>query len=239
MVECEYCGAAFDDEEAHLEHLGAEHAGELGPIDERRVAAATEGESDGVPVAGLLSGVAALVVLVVAIWFFFLSGSGSAGEQATGLEDDPLNERGDDEWISQVETFEDNGRQHVARGETNYERIPPLSGDHWGGAISAGFYEEMPELPPLVHSLEHGAVVIYYDEANLTDESEASLRAWAGQKDGRWQSIIVAPNPNEDPRGDYVLTAWTHQLVLEDYDAEAVYAFASEYLGRGPENPVR
>ena len=81
--------------------------------------------------------------------------------------------------------------------------------------------------------------MIYYDEANLTEESEASLRAWAGQKDGRWQSIIVAPNPNDDPRGDYVLTAWTHRLVLQDYDAEAVYAFASEYLGRGPENPVR
>ena len=154
------------------------------------------------------------------------------------MEDEPLPNRGDDQWISQVETFESQGREHRS-GDIDYDRVPPLSGPHWSDWESAGFYTETPRLEGLVHSLEHGAVVIYYDEANLTNESEASLRAWAANKDGQWQSVIVAPNPNEDPRGDYVLTAWTHRLVLEDYDAEAVQAFAAEYLGRGPENPVR
>lgn len=242
MVECEYCGAAFEDEEAHLEHLGEEHAEELGAIDRRRVESATNEENGGLPVVGLLSGVAVLVVLVVAIWFFFLSGGGGVegvDAEPTGIEDDPLQDSGDEQWISQVETFEDKGREHVARGETNYERIPPLSGDHWGRAVEAGFYTETPELPRLVHTIEHGAVVIYYDEAALNDSAEASLRAWANNKDGTWQSIVVVPNPNDDPRGDYVLTAWTHRLTLDSYNAEAVYAFASEYLGRGPENPVR
>ena len=241
MVECEYCGAAFDDEAAHLEHLGEEHAEELGAIDRRRVEAATDDEDGGLPVVGLLSGVTVLVVLVVAIWFFFLSGgSGVEGVDAepTGLEDDPLENRGAEEWISQVETFEDQGRQHRS-GSIDYERVPPLSGPHSSNWVDAGFYTETPRLEELVHSLEHGAVVIYYDEAALNDEAEASLRAWANNKDGSWQSVVVAPNPNDDPRGDYVLTAWTHRLTLDSYDAEAVYAFASEYLGRGPENPVR
>lgn len=242
MVECEYCGATFDDEDAHLEHLGVEHADELGPIDQRRVEALDDGDDEGLPIAGLLSGVAVLLVLVFSIWFFFLApgngGSSAVGAEPAGMEDDPLPNRGDDQWISQVATFESQGREHRS-GDIDYDRVPPLSGPHWSDWESAGFYTETPRLEGLVHSLEHGAVVIYYDEANLSNESEASLRAWGANKDGRWQSIIVAPNPNEDPRGDYVLTAWTHRLVLEDYDAEAVQAFAAEYLGRGPENPVR
>lgn len=241
MVECEYCGAAFETDEAHLEHLGDEHAGELGPIDQRRATAAAEGDDGGLPVAGLLSGAVALLVVVVAIWFFFLSGSGGSAVDAdpTGLEDDPLNDRGADEWISQAETFEDRGNEHVARGEESYERIPPLSGEHWQATTDAGFYTETPALGALVHTLEHGAVVIYYDEDALNDEAEASLRAWSRNYQDTWQSIVVAPNPNDDPSGDYVLTAWTHRLTLDEYDAEAVQAFSSEYLGRGPENPVR
>ncbi|MEY7850284.1 hypothetical protein AB7C87_13915 [Natrarchaeobius sp. A-rgal3] len=37
MPDCDYCAASFDDEDAYLEHLASEHAGELGRIDRRRV----------------------------------------------------------------------------------------------------------------------------------------------------------------------------------------------------------
>lgn len=242
MVECEYCGDTFETDETHLEHLGEAHAAELGPIDQRRVAAAGSSNSDeGLPLTGLLGGAAVLVLVVVAIWFLFLSGgSGDPDAAPTGIEDDSLPEQGDEEWISQVESFESEGIQHVEQGsEIDYAQSPPLSGEHWGRAIQAGFYPETPELPRLVHTLEHGAVVIYYDPATMTPEAEASLRAWANNYQGTWASVVVAPNPNENPKGDYVLTAWTHRLVVDDYDAEAVRAFAAEYLGRGPENPVR
>jgi len=240
MVECEYCGDTFESEAAHLEHLEAEHDEELGAIDRRRVDAAGDGAEEGFPLAGLLGGAGVLVVAVVAIWFLFLSGSGGPAAEPTGIEDEPLSDSGDEEWISQVESFESQGRQHVEPGsEIDYARSPPLSGEHWGRAIEAGFYSETPELPRLVHTLEHGGVVIYYDPADMTPEAEASLRAWANNRDGTWASIVVAPNPNENPKGDYVLTAWTHRLVIDDYDAEAVRAFAAEYLGRGPENPIR
>jgi hypothetical protein len=241
MVECEYCGDAFETEAAHLEHLGDEHVDELGPIDHRRVAAAGSNSSDaGLPLTGLLGGAAGLVLVVVAIWVLFLGGGGGPGAAPTGIEDDSLPEGGDEQWISQVESFESEGIQHVERGsEIDYAQSPPLSGEHWGRAIQAGFYAETPELPRLVHTLEHGAVVIYYDPASMTPEAEASLRAWADNKDRSWASIVVAPNPNENPKGDYVLTAWTHRLVIDEYDAEAVRAFTAEYIGRGPENPVR
>jgi hypothetical protein len=49
----------------------------------------------------------------------------------------------------------------------------------------------------------------------------------------------VVPNPADDPRAAYVLTAWRHRLTMDSYDEATVRAFLAEYLGRGPENPVR
>lgn len=37
MPDCDYCDAAFDEEQAYLEHLAEAHWGELGAIDRRRV----------------------------------------------------------------------------------------------------------------------------------------------------------------------------------------------------------
>lgn len=37
MPDCDYCDRSFEDQGAYLEHLGAEHEGELGRIDRRRV----------------------------------------------------------------------------------------------------------------------------------------------------------------------------------------------------------
>lgn len=251
MVECEHCGDAFDTEEAYLDHLATEHESELGAIDRRRIAAARGGgggDGGGLPTTGLLYGSVVLVVAAVFIWFAFFSGGGGGdgggdlNATPTGIESEPLPDRGDDEWTSQVESFPSEGNQHVETGsEIDYERVPPLSGPHYpaSAATPAGFYEEPQALGSLVHTLEHGAVIVYYDPSALDDPAEASLRAWAQNHDATWASVVVVPNPNEDPEHAYVLTAWRHRLTLEEYDAEAVRAFAAEFLGRGPENQVR
>lgn len=240
MVECKYCEDTFDSEEAYFDHLGTEHEGELGSIERRRVEAA-RGDDGGIPTTGLLVGGVGLAVVVVIIWFaFFMGDSGVEGAEPTGLESEPLPNRGADQWTSQVESFPSQGNGHVDQGTNiDYERVPPLSGTHYPSTVSAGYYEETPALGSLVHTLEHGAVIIYYDPSALTPEAEASLRAWAHNHQGSWSSIVVAPNPKENPEHPYVLTAWTHRLTLDSYDAKAVQAFAAEYLGRGPENPVR
>ncbi|TSA55267.1 MAG: DUF3105 domain-containing protein, partial [Dehalococcoidia bacterium] len=37
----------------------------------------------------------------------------------------------------------------------------------------------------------------------------------------------------------FILTAWDKMLKLDKYDPRVVTAFLAEYLGRGPENPIR
>mgnify|MGYP000212127746 CR=1 FL=1 len=237
MPNCDYCGATFGGEDAYLDHLAAEHEGELGSIDRRRVDE-HEGDDGGCFPVGpaILVGLLALAGGLVVYVTFLMGGSGGTAA-ASGLPD-----RGADSVISQVQTEEAAGRGvHETQGtEIDYERVPPTSGTHWGGTWeSAGFYTEQQPLESLVHSLEHGAVVVYYDPAQLNSEAEESLRGWASNQTGNWRNFIAVPNPNENPDSAYVLTAWEKRLAMDEYDDATVRAFTAEYLGRGPENPVR
>jgi len=88
-----------------------------------------------------------------------------------------------------------------------------------------------------VHSLEHGSVVIYYDPAQLSPEIEKSLRAFVKANSDTEVGIVAVPGT--DFKYPFILTAWDKMLKLDKYDPRVVTAFLAEYLGRGPENPIR
>ncbi len=231
MTECDYCGREVTDA-AYDDHLREEHADELGPIDRRRLDDDEEGEFPTGPLV-LLFVIGTMTAVIVYFVFFFNSGGGSAAAAE-------LPERGDDALLENVQSFPSEGTDHVSPGtDIQYDTTPPTSGPHYSTTVSAGFYEETQPAGALVHTLEHGAVVIYYDPAALDQEARADLEAYASEYTGTWQSVVVVPNPNENPESPYVLTAWRHMLRLDSYDADVVRAFIAEYLGRGPENPVR
>lgn len=244
MPDCDYCGASFDSEDAHLEHLRDEHEGELGPIDRRRV---QKLDGDGGVGLGIPTGPIVLLVVVfaaaAAITYVAFGGGGGGGDGGVtidGVEAKPLPESGDSQYIQNVQNYSNLGRDHVEQGTAiDYDPMPPVGGDHYGTTVEAGFYTETPALGSLVHSLEHGAVIVYYDPATTTPEARESLQEYAKKYTDTWASVIVVPTPVENPDAQYVLTAWGHSLSMEEYDVQAVRAFLAEYLGRGPENPVR
>ncbi|WP_206425014.1 DUF3105 domain-containing protein [Halosimplex salinum] len=89
MPDCDYCGETVDGEDAYLDHLAAEHEGELGSIDRRRVEDRTPGSDDGFPL-----GPAVLVGLLVfsgvlVVWVTFFMGSGGAEGQSPGAGSGP------------------------------------------------------------------------------------------------------------------------------------------------------
>ena len=242
MPDCTYCDEHFPDDEAYLSHLGDAHRDDLSRIDRRRVESF---EADGGrPRAVVYGGIVVVAVLLAAgVYLTVFQGGGAdqvPGAEPTGIESEPLPDRGDQALLSDVQEFPSEGRSHVEPGtQVDYGTNPPTSGTHYPDWTDPGYYEETPEAGYLVHSLEHGYVVIYYDPAALTPEAEASLRAWARNHQERFNAVIVAPNPNDDPESAYVLTAWTVMLRSDEYDAEQVRAFVAEYKGRGPEHPVR
>ena len=256
MVDCEYCAESFDCDDAYLDHLADAHDGELGAIDRRRVEEHTGGEDDGtLPMGPIIIGIVVVLAIGLTAYATQLSGGdggsdaglvGTAGAQplseveASGVEASPLDDTGDSDRLAGVEQFPDRGTNHVEEGSAiDYQRVPPLSGTHYASTVDAGFYEATPLLGSLVHTLEHGAVIVYYDPDAISPEARESLREFSSTHTGTWRSVVAVPNPNDDPRATYVVTAWQHELPLDSYDAETVHAFLSEYLGRGPENPVR
>lgn len=234
MPDCDYCSADLDGEEAYLEHLEDEHYDELSRIDRRRV---DENASESGTSTGQVAAIAVGAVLVIGLVLFVgdaagfvdvggLLGDGGDGEDA-GLLDD-------------VETYEPSSREHVpAAQDIQYPREPPTSGPHYGGVTSPGFYDQAGEYGQLVHNLEHGHVVIYYEPSALSSDAEESLRQFTASYTDTWAAVVVVQNPKENPESDYVLTAWGARLRMDSYDAQVVEAFVDEYVGRGPENPVR
>lgn len=58
----------------------------------------------------------------------------------------------------------DPGRNHVPHGQRlEFKFNPPTGGDHYADWITKGFYDEPREDGSLVHSLEHGYIIINYD----------------------------------------------------------------------------
>lgn len=138
--------------------------------------------------------------------------------------------------LSAVETSPDKGRKHVEPGEpVKYEQVFPTSGPHDPTPIAPGFYTQAQRPEQLVHSLEHGNIVVYYDEADA--QTKQTLESWATEFPGAWDGLVVVPMAGI--KKSIVLTAWTKQLTLPKFDPDAAASFIDLYRGRGPENPVR
>lgn len=61
--------------------------------------------------------------------------------------------------------FADQGRQHVNRDDTlsfAYNSSPPTSGPHVETWVPAGIYQDSKPNGELLHSLEHGYVIVFY-----------------------------------------------------------------------------
>ncbi len=125
------------------------------------------------------------------------------------------------------------GREHID-GPVDYGTDFPTSGPHAPSPARPGFYDEPLPLEPLVHALEHGNIVIYYDQPS--EAAMKVIRGWTDQYQGVWDAVIAVPH--EGLGEGIVLTAWQHRLELAKMDVRASF-FVDAFRGRGPENRVR
>lgn len=237
MPDCEHCGASFEEEGEYLEHLGDEHWDELGRIDRRRVKA-NHADDGGISRVALAFG--ALAVFLVGLLIFVTVFQG--GGEPPRIEAAELPDSGNDAVIANVTEEPGQSTEHVQAGtDVDYQYMPPSGGPHYDDWVNGGYFEEgnAPPLGELVHSLEHGAVIVWYDPAEITPDASESMRAWGRTHRADFGSVIAVPNPVEDPEAPYVLTAWERRLTMEEYDVQTVRQFAAEYLGRGPEQQIR
>jgi len=148
-----------------------------------------------------------------------------------------------------VETKEASGvSDHVPTGqEVTYDVAPPAYGPHWNelnvapAPFDDKFYdaEDRPELESLVHNLEHGYTILWYDET-IADDADAvsEIRGIATKFQADDQNFrlkfIAAPWLPEDeggkpfPKGQHVaMTHWQG----DSESSTGVWQYCSEPSG--------
>jgi hypothetical protein len=105
--------------------------------------------------------------------------------------------------------------------QITYQGAPPAFGPHWPnylqGSELRSFYTrtDRPEIERLVHSLEHGHTIIWYDETvKPGSQAYKDIRAMAGKFDPETDKVMAAPWKASDgdsfPSGMHVaFTHWT------------------------------
>jgi hypothetical protein len=128
------------------------------------------------------------------------------------------------------EQLDPNSGEHLLPGaeEPPYISDPPTSGGHAsGGSPADGPQADPLPRPKQVQVLEEGRVLVQYRSGEVTDSELTVLNNLAGQA-----GVVVAPNPSLP--SPVVATAWVHKMLCEDADADALAAFMTAYVSKGP-----
>lgn len=152
----------------------------------------------------------------------------------------------------------DLGRGHVPIGtKVDYNSNPPTSGPHYGDWVRAGIYSDPKDDGNLVHSLEHGYIIMSYkcDQGNKVNKGmEASASGEASSsgnlkdcqerknqleqiynKKGQ-RKLIVVPRSNLDTF--FALTAWNYLDKFNEFDERRVTKFIDAHRDHGPEKTM-
>ncbi|MEV4232027.1 DUF3105 domain-containing protein [Streptomyces bobili] len=122
------------------------------------------------------------------------------------------------------------GRNHVEAAVT-YPMNPPVGGDHhqaWMTCEGTVYTKAVPD-ENAVHSLEHGAVWVTYNDKAV----DADVEKLAG-KVSKTPYTLMSPNP--DQSGPIMLSAWGHQLGVDTAADPRIDQFITKYV-QGAQTP--
>jgi hypothetical protein len=132
---------------------------------------------------------------------------------------------------------------HTPCSALEYRFIPPASGDHYGIWADYLPYDAPVPWGFLVHSMEHGGVVLVYDPDSVaaSDVRAAFAAVIAAHgadpicRDESWPSrFIVAPS--HDLTTPIAALAWEHTYEASCLDMPSLMAFVEAHYGHGPED---
>lgn len=129
------------------------------------------------------------------------------------------------------EKMPDQGAEHVGKGKTHaeYNSNPPTSGPHWVGTAGPGIKTEPVADELVLHSMEHGAAVVWYQsglEVSEIERIKVAFNSASGKK------IML---PRQDLDVPVALTSWGYLLKLEVVDEAQIVAFIETNNDRSPE----
>jgi hypothetical protein len=145
----------------------------------------------------------------------------------TAKEEEQRSRRG---LVTGERTWEARGRNHVSE-PVDYAMAPPAGGDHdpsWVNCNGEVYSEEIRN-ENAVHSLEHGAVWVTFNDT----ASEADIRALADRVS---RTPYTFMSPYKKQSSPITLTAWGHQLSAEEAADPRIAQFFTKYV-QGEQTP--
>jgi hypothetical protein len=170
------------------------------------------------------AGIAVVIALVVgAVWLNMRAGAPVVGEQS----------------------FATQGNVHIAFGSQSpieYNSTPPTSGPHYENLAGWGSHDEPVQYEHLVHNLEDGGIVVYYQCPEGCPEIVDELTALLAPYWDAGRHVTLVPNDptwtvgnslplHKDMGATIAVTAWQKLLTMDAVDADAIRAFVERYEG--------
>ena len=152
-------------------------------------------------------------------------------------------------WVTFLPTYGESipvmaDTNHAIKGEDPgpYNSNPPTSGPHYANEFEAGFYEEtdiasLPDYPEgyLVHNLEHGYVIFWYN-CNLLDDNNCSvLKTQIQSVMDAFNSAKLIAFPWESLYVPVAMTSWGQLQEFEVFKEDLAATFVVRNRNRAPE----
>lgn len=133
---------------------------------------------------------------------------------------------------SAVQTFPEQSRDHIRQNQPHpeYSSNPPTSGWHWDTPQDWGIYTNQQFQEQLVHNLEHGGIVVQYNNLPPADVQRLTDLV---RRDA--YHMVLAPYPGLPPGVKVATTAWMHLQTCDGVDENAIRAFINAFRDKGPE----
>jgi len=123
-----------------------------------------------------------------------------------------------------------------------YNSDPPTSGRHYAEPLPSGFYEEdevaqLGDYPEgrLVHSLEHGYVIFWYNCERVDPDECDQLKQDIRQVMDDAGSLKVIAFPWSSIGEPVVMTSWGQMLRMQRFDSDSAAQFIRINRNRAPE----
>lgn len=141
-----------------------------------------------------------------------------------------------------VRSYEGASATHYAEcSDIEYATSPPVFGDHYPTWAAYQSYDFPLPLGFLVHDLEHGAIVLFYDCPEGCQDEVAAAQAFidALPDDPRCAAdvrvqVVLVPRPGLGSR--WAASAWGYSLNANCFDSQVFGEFYRAHVGQGPED---
>jgi hypothetical protein len=166
----------------------------------------------------------ALVAIIALVIYLNIRSSAPAGEE---------------------EVIPTQGNTHIQQGSASpieYNTTPPTSGPHYPGLAPWNIYDEPVRYEQVVHNMEDGGVIVYYQCEEACPDLVEQLTEVVQPFISSGRNVVMMPNvpdwtafgsqpAHRDMASRIALTAWQRIDKFDDFDAERIRAFIEQYEG--------